>query len=536
MKDTRVQLLDRKNNLLITRGGVHIIWIAGMAGSGKTSIALTLCRMLAKEPTIVLGGTFFCSRSTGTVERTDVRCIIPTLAAILARRVPDYAEALADELKDDPDLAHKSIDAQVEHFLARPLEGLKSFNHQIVFVIDALDECSDDEKLVELINALASFTSPTPVKFLLTSRPEMHIRDTSIAETSLSSVVHLQAIDQIHVTTDIRLYIQKTLESRAVTSDWYTKHDLDELAKLSGGLFIFASTALAYILGRKDVPGRSERLRTVKMQTSTSALATASLDNMYSLVLTHASDTDAFEPTELDEMRRIVAAILSLRAPLTLRGLAEILGLTSERLRGALGGLHAVIFVPDEDDEGELRTLHASFGDFIFTRAPEHIRISKELGHDELTRGCLKRMTADDLCFNISRSATSYRENHENELETDDNGDDDNFDDDEDDEDDDYDEEEDEEDSGDDDSHNDDGDDGDDDKPNWIANSLIYACIHWAHHVELSSVKSAFDNQINSVLRRKLLFWLELLSIIGEVRRASNLLRIAASVVSACPV
>ena len=528
MEGTRIQILADMKSLLNARGGAHIVWIAGMAGTGKTSIALSLCRMLVKESTILLGGTFFCSRSAGAVERTDAQCIIPTLAAILARSVPAYASALAEELKKDPDLAHKSIGTQVEHLLARPLESVGSLGRQIIFVVDALDECSDEAKLVELIDRLASFTCAASVKFFLTSRPEMHIRDTAIADTSLSSIIHLHTIDASRVTADIRLYIQRTFEKAVTTSAWYTELDIDELAAMSGGLFIFASTALAYILRRKEVPGRSERLRTVKMQTSNSTLATASLDKMYSLVLSQASDPEAIEPTELDETRRIVAVILATRSPLTLDCLAKLLELSPEHLREALSGLHAVIFVPEEDDEGELRTLHASFGDYIFTRAPEHIRISKKLGHDELARGCLERMSAADLCFNISRRTSSYKANDPNDS-------------------DDYEDSEDSEDSKD----SDDSDDSDDagssfsrstrssqassyTRPRWVATSLVYACLHWAHHVNLASMRSSFDDKIDSVLRRKLLFWLELLSIIDEVGRASSLLRIAASAVSCC--
>ena len=485
MEGTRVQLLENTKGLVTSRGGAHIVWITGMAGSGKTSIALTMCRELAKEPAILLGGTFFCSRSAGAIERMEAQRIIPTLASVLARKVPTYAEALAEELTDDPDLAHKSIPVQLERIFAKHLGLLVPIDRQIVFVIDALDECSDEEKLAELVNAVASFTSAAPVKFLFTSRPEMRIRETPIADTSLSSVIHLHTIDPAHVTADIRLYIRTTFEKATITSEWYTEDDIEDLVTLSSGLFVFASTALAYILRRKDAPGRSERLRMVKLQTPDSALATASLDKMYSFILTQASDPDAFEPTELDVTRRIVATILSVRASLTLRCLAEVVGLSTEHLRGALEGLHAVILVPEEDDIGELRALHTSFGDFVFTRAPKHIRIRKELGHDELARGCLQRMTGPDLCFNVSRSATSYRANPGT-------------------------------------------------TPDWIATSLIYACVHWAYHVDLASARSSFDHKIASVLRSQLLFWLELLSVIGEIRHASGLLRIAASVVSLC--
>jgi len=483
MEGTRVQLLDDVQSLVLSRTLAHIVWIVGMAGTGKTSIALTLCRRLAELPSVLLGGTFFCSRSAGEIDQTDARRIIPTLSVVLSRRVRGYAQALAAELRNDPDLASKIASVQVEHLLLKPLESVETLDRQIIFVIDALDECADQNQLAELIDALAEFRSRQPVKFLFTSRPEMHIRHTSITDTRLSSIIHLWTVDHHVVTSDIRLYLERSLEKVSKSSIWYTADDLDELAVLSAGLFIFASTALAYILGRRDVPGRSERLRTVKNQYSTSALATGPLDRMYSLVLTQASNPNVYEPTELDETRRIVAVILSARAPLTVKALADLLGLSPEHLRGALNELHAVVFVPEQDHVGELRTLHASFGDFIFTRAPEDIRIGKELGHNELARACLERMSAEDLCFNISRSSSSYKPNPEV-------------------------------------------------KPGWIAHSLVYACLHWAHHIALASRSCSFDKIIYSVLRQKLLFWLETLSVMAEIGHASGLLRIAAAAVS----
>ena len=456
-----------------------------MAGTGKTSIALTICRRLVEVRVVLLGGTFFCSRAAGSIDRMDVRRIIPTLVHLLARQVPAYAQALADELKNDPDLGSKTVSLQIQGLLVKPLKSVEVLDKQIVFVIDALDECNDQQQLAELINALADFSTTQPVKFLLTSRPEMHIRDTSITDTSLSSIVRLHMVEETLVTADIRLYIQRTLETTSKTCIWYTDEDVDELATVSAGLFIYASTALAYILKRRDVPGRSERLKIVKMQTSTSTVTTGLLDKMYSLILTQASDPDAVEPTEIGETRRIVSIILSTRTPLTIKNLAELLGLTAVHLRGALDELHAVIFVPDQNETGELRMLHASFGDFIFTRAPKPIRIEKEFGHDELGRACLHRMAADDLCYNVSRSRSSYEANPKS-------------------------------------------------KPNWIAHSLIYACLHWHHHIALASSDSSFDDLMESVLRVKLLFWLELLSALGEVGCASGLLRMADVVVSSC--
>jgi len=148
-----------------------------------------------------------------------------------------------------------------------------------------------------------------------------------------------------------------------------------------------------------------------------------------------------------------------------------------------LSDLHAIVHVPDDDSERGLRTVHASFGDYLYSRAASSIRISASLGHDILARGCLRRFAQDDLCFNVSQSQSSFKPNSR-------------------------------------------------DVSGRIALSLIYACLQWAHHIDSASNRSEFDEDVGQVFRPKFLFWLEVLSITGKVGLASGLLRIAASAVS----
>jgi len=477
MEGTRVQLLADTKSLVTACEGPHIVWIAGMAGTGKTSAALTLCRMLCDDPTVLLGGTFFCSSTASTIERTDVRRIIPTFATLLVRVIPDCAAALAAELRSDPDLAHKSIREQVERLLVKPLESLGSFDRQLIFVIDALDQCNDQRQAADLTKALADFKSPVPVKFLITSRPEQRVRKPRVWGSNHRTLIELHNLDSEQVRADIRLYIQKTFESSHGTIMWYNEDDLDHLATLSGGLFVFSAVAVEFILERN----RSERLHKVKKNISDSSLATARLDEMYSLVLTQALDVTVLEPAELARTRKIIAAIVASRTPLAIKTLADLLALSSEQLREALDDLHSVVFVPELDDDGGLRMLHPTCVDFLFTSATDHIRISKSDGHDALLEGCVRRLNADDLCFNISRSQSSYDANPTT-------------------------------------------------PPDWIDVSLRYACINWARHVELAARR--YEDGINTALRHKFLFWLEALSILGAAKLAPDLLRVAASKVS----
>jgi len=486
MNGTRVQVLRQIESWIMNPLSPAIFWIAGLAGTGKSSVAWTVCDCALADINIILGGSFFCSRSANVVTQRDVRCIIPTLAQILARRTPEFSRALAEELARDPDVVHKQVKIQAEQLLCKPLLALADLSTPVLFVIDALDECSDERELAELLAAIVQLNGDSDlnvnVKFLLTSRPETHILGSPISDRCQNEILLLHMINTAEVNRDIALYVEDAFSKSPLAQPWYSANDIATLATLSDGLFIFASTMIAYILETMSVQGRKSRLRTAMEAVRQSAVAMGPLDTVYEFVITRASDTTKVEPEELKLTRKTLASILAARDSLSVSTLAELLQLDTDYLRESLQRLHAVIHVPEDDVEPDLRTLHASFGDYLLDRAAQHIRIPEPLGHDVLSRGCLSRMARDDLCFNVSRSRSSYEANDQATTVL-------------------------------------------------IAPAIVYACLHWAHHVALSSETIVLDEFIEEIFMPKFLFWLEVLSVSGSVGVASGLLRIAGSAV-----
>jgi len=463
MQGTRIDVLDRIFRWIKDPKSQQIFWLGGMAGTGKTSIACSICERVQADDTLYLGGSFFCSRSTGSAAQRDVRCIIPTVAQLFARRSDEFAVALAAELKEEPDLAYKQVKIQVERLMRKPLAVVASTTRSIVFVIDALDECGDQPTTAtlsdnsgahaavsEMLEALIDFSRSStdlPIRFIVTSRPETHIRKTSVTDSKVTSALHLHTIDKSQVTSDIQLYIGKTLSNAPATKEWFTNGNVETLTERADGLFIFAATATKYILG-EDEGLRVKRLAKLvsPLQATPTALVVGPLDLMYSSILMEASRADVVEDDELQQMLKVIAAILSARMTLSVQALAELLSLPPDYLRGCLGRLHAVVHLPEENHDASLRTLHASFGDYLFTRAASGIRIASTFGHDELAHGCFSRMKWNDLDFNISHCPSSDEPNAGT-------------------------------------------------KPDWISLSLRYACFHWAHHVQSASNQSAIDKK-----------------------------------------
>jgi len=382
MPGTRIQIMTECVTWAI--GGLqNIFWLSGMAGTGKSSIALTLCRMLRNEPGVFFGGGFFCSRASGSSARTDVRRILPTLLRLMAGKSPEFATALSAKLGKADRTAFRPVREQMRLLLHQSLSALAPSHRPIVFVIDALDELSREDEVAQLLQHVAEFRSDVPVKFILTSRPELHIRRTPIRNNKHSKILHLDIVNPVDVQHDIRTYIACTLAAVSKTSTWYTDNDVETLVQLADCLFVFASATLNYVLGPDEDDDRSARLRRVTSGGIQGTAATAQIDAMYESVATAAFDLSVIDTEELDQLKFIIAQILISRSLITMQGLAGLVSLSSSSIRRLLRRLHAVVHVPEDDDVSSLRTIHTSFGDYLFNRAPNHISIPLPLVEDD---------------------------------------------------------------------------------------------------------------------------------------------------------
>ena len=342
MHGTRVQVLSNIDVWIKDPKAAQIFWLTGHAGSGKSAIGHTVCSCANEDLDIILGGSFFCSRSARSAAQRDVRCIIPTLAQLLARQSPEFSVALAAELESDPDVLHKQISAQVELLLQKPLLALKDSHKQVIFVIDALDECGtqltstgtlDDpnsHRIVSaMIEALVAFSrSPIrlPVKFLVTSRPETHIRDTPISDVAFSKVLLLHTVDKNQVTEDIRLYISAQLSSTQTLRKSFTNNDIEVLAQLCDGLFIVATTALQYTLsgGADHALSRYKALLNATRDGLSNG-SVAPLDRIYAHILSDVTAATTHQENALQDAQQVLASLLAARMPLSVSALADLM-------------------------------------------------------------------------------------------------------------------------------------------------------------------------------------------------------------------
>jgi hypothetical protein len=371
----------------------NVFWLNGLAGTGKSTIAQSFSDTVAGDG--FLGASFFCSRDY--LDRRELKNIFPTLAYQLACHYPHFRSRIIRIIKKDPTMAHTSLLSQFENLLANPLSGE---NISCIIIIDALDECIDDQPASAILSVLGRFAKQLPlVRFFITGRPEPRVRSgfrLPLLEP-LTQIFLLHGVELSSVDNDIRLYLTQRLTTIAkqrsdleLPNPWPLESEIKMLTKKSSGLFIFASTLVRFIESQHHEP--NERLQLVLSEVgSTTHEGRAGIDSLYSHILLHAF-SDIHESVVFDNTRHVLGAIILAFNPLSRKALSTILGLSTTLISTTLRHLHSIILVP-ADETKEIRVFHKSFPDYLQddTRCTDvRFYVDSETHHGEMTLSCFK--------------------------------------------------------------------------------------------------------------------------------------------------
>ena len=464
----------------------RIYWLNGMAGTGKTTIAFTFSKVL--DDNKILGASFFCSHLD--TDSSDADLIFPTLAYELARHSTAASNALLNALEKDRTVGHKSLAVQFLNLIDIPtkaaFEGV-STPRPLIIVIDALDECSNQSDVSNVLEIIRRYSPDLPLKFFITSRPERPIQNVFCQEGIFKySKFILHEIEEDIVSADIAIFAREELDIIAKRrmagmsiSGWPPEDRLDTLVRLSGRLFIYAATACKYVDGGGNIVRRLEDVTNISPNSPNSE--TSALDNLYDRILSAA--VERANPMEKKEIWKVLRAVISVRTPLPINVLSKLLEIELENVSEALSSLHSVVYIP-ENMGLPISTFHASFTDFITTkkRSGKHFLDPSE-SHNMLGLHCLGLLQSS-LMENICQlEGLSVRL--------------------------------------------------DDVSPSTVKDRipevLVYACINWASHVaDIKSggeVASEIRDPLYSFLDEKLLQWFECSSLLARLGDAVGSLR-----------
>jgi hypothetical protein len=415
--DTRVLLLDEIMSWVDDPAGSCVFWLNGLAGTGKSTIARSLCQRLKNRS--LLGANFFVDRQRQ--DRRNSSNIVRTLAHQLALRQRSVAAALCSELRERPAFAPRSLETEIEDFICQPSHSL-SDTASLVIVLDALDECLTDivgrpggDLVLSLVRQLIGLSGR--LKLFITSRAEPSIQQMfdDLTTHSQHTVVRLHDLDQTVVEQDIRTYLLDAFRQIRVRrtslnlSDWPLAEDLERLVQDSGSLFVYASTVIRFVGNLQHSP--RARLAQVLGQQQTGVITKpyATLDKLYRQILvdaTKSSDEDEVEDEDeicdalCHRLRNVLAVVVLAQTPLRVDALAVLADLSHDDAHIAVQSLSALLLV----DGGErVQTFHPSFPDFLTDSArctDTRLCVDPAKHHANLGLRCMMVMN-DDLRYDM---------------------------------------------------------------------------------------------------------------------------------------
>ena len=392
-------------------------------------------------------------------------------------------------VRSDPEIVHESLYGQMSKLIVQPL--VKSAISTVI-VIDALDECRNDEPASAILSVLGKFVTQIPkVKFFVTGRPEPRIRDgfRLLQLAKATDIFVLHKVEAGQVNSDIRLFYKhncaEVKASQHKLANWPTEEQLDLLCERAAGLFIYAMATVRFI-GRKNRSPETQLDRLLQSRESgpeggTELRANTTLNSLYMSILHEAFGGG--DPEDDLKVQSVLGAVILATNPLSPSTIATLLGFYPRDIFPLLSSVHSLLILP-EDINQPVRPFHESFPDFIVNPArctDPRFCICPADQHMELLVGCLKLMNQrleQNMCKLPDGVTNAEVEDLKQRAEQN------------------------------------------------IDKALEYACRSWHKHLNntTSTQKLKITPILHQFLEEKFLFWLEVLSVLGATREAVDAL------------
>ncbi|KAN0117075.1 Quinonprotein alcohol dehydrogenase-like superfamily [Hyaloscypha variabilis] len=459
LSETRVDLLQKIYDWAAGQDERCIFWLNGLAGTGKSTIARTVARKYYDQKR--LGASFFFSRGGG--DAGHARKFFTSLAVQLARNVPQTQRFISDAIIKQNDIANQSLSDQWRQLVLQPLSKLNgdSCPSLHVIVIDALDECDNDNDIRVILYLLAEARSLKTVR----------LRAFVLHNISRSIVDH-----------DISMFLEYNLrligEERSLDSRWPGEGVVSDLVQTASGLFIWAATACRFI--RQGKRFAAKRLGTI-LNSSKSAITEPEkhLNEIYLTVL-RQSISPEYTAEEAEELLRILKSLLgsivTLFSPLSTQSLSRLVNTSQEEVNQTLDDLHAILDIP-KDQTRPLRLHHPSFRDFLLNKercGDSNFQVDEKQAHQTLADDCIRLMSnslKQDICEQEA-PGTLVANVESSRIEQ------------------------------------------------CLPPEVKYACLYWIQHLQKSGSQLCDKDQVYQFLQVHLLHWLEALGWMGKTSEA----------------
>ncbi|KAF8703619.1 WD40 repeat-like protein, partial [Rhizoctonia solani] len=460
---TSDEILSQIDTWLNDPGQPAILWMTGLAGSGKTTIAYTLSERLERQN--LLAASFFCTH--GFTNCRDTARIIPTVAYQLARRSTLFHSTLADILCEAPDFESLSVEQQFQRFIQGPLElAYGSLTESFVVVVDGLEECTDTTGVESIYHLLGNVK--LPLRVFITSRQQGHITLPQLVPDKDYLALDLSSIDPMSVQTDIACYFQNELAPMILSSI-----QLSQLIDQCDYSFVNAVYISRYINSGNHRSDVFERLQLVTQRKSNSVKKHVEISKSREAVLNCLWKEDV-PNHKTEDVRAILQTILCVMKPTSMPVVIALAGISdSDRALAAFYLLESIIIQSEENCPTSV--LELSFSDFVFDRNWPEPRLCDVVVQNQLLAERCFFVMEKELRFNICDIESSFipdqqLEDLEGRIEKN------------------------------------------------ISPSLAYACRSWGTHLALAAPSVVLEALLEQFIRFSLLFWLEVINLRQEVQ------------------
>ena len=408
MDQTRVELLQELrewyNNPRYT-----VLWLSGMAGTGKSTIARTVADELYTNHR--LAGSFFFRRAGKLSKANNFVTTLAHQLAVTPRPAisPSFKELVGEAIFNHSEVLVQGLRGQWKELIVGPLSSVQSSQRlALTFVIDALDECSSDDEIRLILQLFIELKNINKIDLsvLVTSRPEITLlRGFQAMPEILHRRLDLRSIPRDVVEHDLYVFMKQKLGRIKSTSNpvWLDEKVLVSLVQKADCLFIYAATVCLFIEKSGDTP--EDCVSNILQNGPTGGGDTAAIDDMYTQVLIRAlaKPGQRMQMTVqlTDRFKKVVGLIVTLLELLPMTALGGLLSMKVETIQRTLGSLQSVLNIPG-DIEQPICLLHPSFRDFLIDQARcgrRRFYIQRETAHAHLAVRCL-----DILCQCLRRN------------------------------------------------------------------------------------------------------------------------------------
>ncbi|KAL7905871.1 WD40-repeat-containing domain protein [Trichoderma velutinum] len=409
---TRVHIQETIYQWAKNTSAETVFWLSGPAGTGKSTIARTVADVLDSEDRLVAG--YFFKR--GQQGRNGTARLFPTIAMQMTEKIPSMREYLRRSLSglDKDAIEGMALEFQFKKLILSPLSELSPDNTPrlaSVIILDALDECENEDHISRIITLLVSLQTLRTIRLrvLLTSRLSPEIQDAFMALQKDRDFYNIELLDErfsAETKSDIQTFLEKNFadirKKRRVQQDpWPTQEELGRLVELATTpepLFIYAATRCRFVHGERRPKNPKDQLRIWLKQCDDRQ---SQLHQTYEPILNQVFS--GLEPAEFSRRLGFLGSLVLLVDPMPAASLAALLQIDIDDVVWWLPELHAVLNIPAEYHL-PVRLLHKSFSDFILSsERPENSIYSIDTAstHTMLATKCLGHMNARlkrDIC------------------------------------------------------------------------------------------------------------------------------------------